>query len=303
MIRGAVRAAALAFVLAGMSLASASGAAANGGPVLVVAPLDVVFPRLPVGSAAEQTLTVSNTGNATLNLTTPVIQSGSEAGFSVTAPRMLTVAPGGSTTVSVTFTPVAPGLVSGTALIGSTDGGTAVVALTGEGVAVPGADTTAPTLSGVPESLTVNATSPDGATVAWTAPTASDSVSGSVPVTCAPASGSTFAIGTTHVECSATDEAGNAATASFDVTVLGAAAQLERLLDAAIAFSGGTLPTELRQALVIALNRLSANMQASCMLLSALSTVIRAAPDHIFDPSEKAQLLEDTARIRAVIGC
>src|SRR5690606_31319168 len=36
---------------------------------------------------------------------------------------------------------------------------------------------------------------------------------------CVPASGSFFTIGTTTVECSATDEAGNSAQLAFDVTV------------------------------------------------------------------------------------
>jgi len=58
----------------------------------------------------------------------------------------------------------------------------------------------------------------------------------------------------------------------------------------------------LQQALVIALNRVSANTQVSCMLLTALSTVVRATPARIFDTSEKARQLEDAARIRAVIG-
>jgi hypothetical protein len=302
MIRGAIGAVALAFVLAVMSLASARDAAANG-PVLVVSPMSLDFSTVTIGAAAAQTLTIRNAGAATLNLSTPVVQTGSEAGFSVTAPGELAVVPGGATTVTVRFTPAAAGRASGTVLIGSTDGETAVVALTGEGVAPPEADTTPPTLSGVPDSLTVDATSPDGAIVTWAEPTATDAVSGSVPVTCAPASGSTFAIGTTRVECSATDEAHNTATASFDVTVLGAAAQLERLLDTAIAFSGGTLPPDLRQALVIALNRLSMNQQASCLVLQMLATMVRATPARIFDPSEKARLLEDIARIRAVIAC
>jgi hypothetical protein len=51
------------------------------------------------------------------------------------------------------------------------------------------------------------------------AATASDLVDGPRPVTCAPASGSTFAIGTTTVSCSASDAHGNRATGSFTVKV------------------------------------------------------------------------------------
>ena len=79
------------------------------------------------------------------------------------------------------------------------------------------ADTTAPVLT-LPDDKTVEATSADGAEVTYTA-TAEDDVDGPVDVSCTPASGSTFPLGETTVECSATDEAGNEATGSFKVTV------------------------------------------------------------------------------------
>ena len=77
-------------------------------------------------------------------------------------------------------------------------------------------DKTPPTLK-IPADMTVQATSP-GAVVTFSA-SASDLVDGSVPVTCTPASGSTFPVGTTTVACSATDKASNSASASFKVTV------------------------------------------------------------------------------------
>jgi hypothetical protein len=46
---------------------------------------------------------------------------------------------------------------------------------------------------------------------------------------CTPVSGSRFKVGTTMVSCSATDGAGNTATGSFTVTVIGAVEQLETL--------------------------------------------------------------------------
>jgi hypothetical protein len=49
--------------------------------------------------------------------------------------------------------------------------------------------------------------------------TAEDLVDGTLPVTCAPQSGSTFPLGATPVNCSATDAAGNIGSASFTVTV------------------------------------------------------------------------------------
>src|SRR6185295_3201158 len=78
-------------------------------------------------------------------------------------------------------------------------------------------DTTAPTVN-CPANMTLEATGPAGATASFTA-TASDIVDGSDAVTCSPASGSTFAIGTTTVTCSATDAHGNTGSCTFTVKV------------------------------------------------------------------------------------
>jgi hypothetical protein len=78
-------------------------------------------------------------------------------------------------------------------------------------------DTTAPVITG-PGNLTAEATSPAGAVVTFTA-TAVDDVDGPVSVLADPASGSTFALGSTVVDLGASDAAGNIATASFNVTV------------------------------------------------------------------------------------
>ena len=78
-------------------------------------------------------------------------------------------------------------------------------------------DTTGPALT-VPPVVLAEATSPLGASVLYTA-SATDVVSGAVPITCAPASGSGFAIGSTVVTCSATDATGNIASATFNVIV------------------------------------------------------------------------------------
>jgi hypothetical protein len=78
-------------------------------------------------------------------------------------------------------------------------------------------DTTAPTLS-LPSGPTAEATSPAGAMVTYST-SSSDIVDGAVPVTCAPASGSTFHVGSTSVSCSAVDAHGNTATSSFTVSV------------------------------------------------------------------------------------
>jgi HYR domain len=78
-------------------------------------------------------------------------------------------------------------------------------------------DTTAPTLN-LPANKTVYAVN-NQAVVTYSA-SASDIVDGSVPIDCSSASGSTFSIGTTTVNCSATDSHGNTANGSFTVSVV-----------------------------------------------------------------------------------
>ena len=77
-------------------------------------------------------------------------------------------------------------------------------------------DTVPPTLH-LPVTVTREAAGP-ATPVAYTA-TASDDVDPSPTVTCSPASGSGFAVGTTHVDCTAADASGNIATGTFDVVV------------------------------------------------------------------------------------
>jgi hypothetical protein len=78
-------------------------------------------------------------------------------------------------------------------------------------------DTTPPSLM-LPANITAEATGPSGAAVSYSA-SANDLVDGAVAVNCSPVSGSTFALGTTVVNCSATDAHSNTATGSFNVTV------------------------------------------------------------------------------------
>ena len=78
-------------------------------------------------------------------------------------------------------------------------------------------------LTNMPANITTNATSPQGAVVSYTPPTATDE-SGDNPgpaVNCTPPSGSTFAIGTTTVTCTATDsdDTNSPVSGSFTVTV------------------------------------------------------------------------------------
>ncbi len=58
-----------------------------------------------------------------------------------------------------------------------------------------------------------------GATVNYTLPVATDTQDSAPTVTCTPASGTKFAVGSTTVNCTATDANGNTATTSFPVVV------------------------------------------------------------------------------------
>ncbi|HZN73446.1 MAG TPA: HYR domain-containing protein [Micromonosporaceae bacterium] len=80
-------------------------------------------------------------------------------------------------------------------------------------------DTTAPVIAGTPDITAIEATSGGVATVTYTTPTANDVVDGAIDPACTPASGSTFALGTTTVTCTATDSHGNKGTATFHVIV------------------------------------------------------------------------------------
>ena len=79
-------------------------------------------------------------------------------------------------------------------------------------------DTTPPTVT-APAPKTVEATGPSGAVVDYGAGSASDLVDGTVATTCAPATGSTFALGSTTVTCSATDAHNNTGSATTAVVV------------------------------------------------------------------------------------
>jgi HYR domain/Low-density lipoprotein receptor repeat class B len=92
------------------------------------------------------------------------------------------------------------------------------IAVVGDAVVGDNSDRTPPAIA-VPADMVVEATRPGGAVVTYAA-TATDGGDGAVSVTCAPASGSVFALGTTVVGCSATDAAGNRAEQTFRVTVV-----------------------------------------------------------------------------------
>jgi hypothetical protein len=116
-------------------------------------------------------------------------------------------------------------------------------------------DTSAPTLSGVPAAISVTTSDPAGRAVTFAVPSASDVVDASPSVSCGPASGDRFALGTTTVTCTATDASGNSRSASFAVTVdfvaphAASATWLEPVAGSGTTFEanrGRTLPIKVR---------------------------------------------------------
>jgi hypothetical protein len=80
-------------------------------------------------------------------------------------------------------------------------------------------DTTPPRLTGMPGDRSVTTNDPTGTIVTYDAPGATDIADADPVVACLPASGRHFDPGTTKVTCTATDDSGKAASASFNVSV------------------------------------------------------------------------------------
>jgi hypothetical protein len=162
-----------------------------------VAPANVVQGTSPAGALVPYSANASDAVDALLGITVSV--SCTRDGQAVPSSSSTTVFGYGTTTITCTATD-----------------SHANVALMNFTITV--VDTTAPAVT-VPAGVTIQATSAAGAVYGFTA-SALDNVDGAVTPVCTPASGSTFAIGTTTVTCSATDNAGNAASGSFTVTVI-----------------------------------------------------------------------------------
>lgn len=78
-------------------------------------------------------------------------------------------------------------------------------------------DTSAPVFSNCPSNITIDSGTACDAVVSWTRPVANDNCSVTLTSTHEP--GNTFAIGTSTITYTATDESGNSSTCSFQVTV------------------------------------------------------------------------------------
>ncbi len=154
------------------------------------APTIVDLPNLAgeATSAAGRAFTFTSTGNDNEDGPKTPVCTASSGTFPI-----------GTTTVSCTVTDVA--------------GATATDSFT-----ITVVDTTKPVVT-VPANITTTQNIPAGRVVTYSGQSATDAVTSALITSCVPASGSTFAVGTTTVTCSATDAAGNTGTNTFTVTV------------------------------------------------------------------------------------
>ncbi len=100
---------------------------------LQISPASLSFGNIALGASSTLTLTLANTGTASINSLALAISGD----YAITAPcAITTLTPGSSCSVTVTFTPTATGPRAGTLTVASTDQNSpAIVPLTGTGIA------------------------------------------------------------------------------------------------------------------------------------------------------------------------
>jgi len=108
-------------------------------PGIQITPLTLDFGSLTVPGSASLNARIQNVGTATLTVTSVARCAGTSSEFSWTPPAPLSIAPGGSQTVSVTYSPIDAGTDSGCLEAASNDPAHAVVqvGVTGTGVVPP----------------------------------------------------------------------------------------------------------------------------------------------------------------------
>lgn len=151
--------------------------------------------------------------------------------------------------------------------------------------------------------MVVDATAPSGAPVVY-AVSVTDDTDPSPNLTCSPASGSALPIGTTTVNCVATDWTGKSSTATFGVTVRGVLDQLADLRSEV-----GTLSDQkVRKSLDMKLRDAgsayrSGNMSKACGNMADFAKLVTAQRGRAIPVATATAWLDDAARIEDVIGC
>jgi hypothetical protein len=156
----------------------------------------------------------------------------------------------------------------------------------------------------VPADFSVNGIGPTGAPATYQA-SATDIADPTPTVSCLPASGTTFGIGTTVVQCTAADDSNNVTSRSFSIRVVGAVEQILALTDKTLLFVDlPALQPALRARLQEAAEAIVTNRPAvACRALNAYIAAVTQAPPDALTAAEKSELIADANRIKGVIAC
>ncbi|MEQ1748723.1 MAG: cadherin-like beta sandwich domain-containing protein [Prosthecobacter sp.] len=167
----------------------------------------------------DRTLTIRNTGTDPLTLGAFVLEGADASEFTVTTPGASTLAPGGSTSVTVS---VPPGSQPRTAMLRVPNND---ISTTGDfRIQLTSFDAEPPAIT---PPATVIAPAVNGSAVVNFAATVVDKIDPAPVVIYTPASGSTFPYGNTTVNITATDASGNQSQSTFIVRVTVPAPTLE----------------------------------------------------------------------------
>jgi hypothetical protein len=167
-------------------------------------------------------------------------------------------------------------------------------------------DTQPPAIT-CPANIVKEPTCPAGAVATYAAPVVSDNCPG-VTFVCSPTSGTTFAIGTTTVTCTATDAApaNNTNQCSFTVTVLTVSATIENLKASVNSSSlSGTQKQGLISKLNAALDALAqGHTNTACQKLADFINSVVNNIDHGDIPAAQGQAwINSAANVRNTLGC
>jgi hypothetical protein len=146
--------------------------------------------------------------------------------------------------------------------------------------------------------IRVNATSPLGAVVTYDVP-ATDNVK-VTSLSCEPASGSTFPVGSSEVSCTASDAAGNTASKSFSVTVVGALEQIGYLM--ATIRDQLNLPNGTVQPLINQLRSASKLQGNECKKMTDFTDLVSTKASNI-NPQDGETMILSAIDIMGALGC
>jgi hypothetical protein len=113
-------------------------AASSGSPAVTLSPTSLSFGSQSVGTSVTQNITVTNSGSATLNITSASVSGTNSGDFTVADGCTSSIAPAGTCTISVKFDPANTGSRTATLSIAdNASGSPQTVALSGTGTSGP----------------------------------------------------------------------------------------------------------------------------------------------------------------------